>query len=190
MDWLFSTDGFVPRSYCGNWSNIKVIFYIVPNIVIALCYWWIPINGLIYWKGHRAGLGKHTRLLLWYAAFIFWCGVTHFFDVLIFKWAAYNLNIVALNIAAAFSVKAAWHTRAFVKDAVKLPSREELHAALDNLSAQKAMKEVAFLEKEEFIKEQTKTIIRLKDMIEQKAWIHAKDETLRELNGILERMKT
>jgi len=189
MNWLFDSDGFVPRAYCGNWTILLICLYITPNVIIALCYWWIPFNGLLYWRGHREGLGKHKKLLIWYAAFIFWCGMTHFFDVIIFKWAVYNLNIVALNIAAVFSLKAAWHTRAFLRDAIKLPSRKELHDAVDRLSAEKINREADTKEKDILIKDQRASIARLTEIIETQVWIVDKDLALKELASMLERMK-
>jgi hypothetical protein len=189
MSWFLNTSWYVPRVSCGQWTPLLVVLYVMPSVIIALASWWIPFTGILYWKEHREGIGQYKNLLLWYAAFIFVGGTTHLFDILVFKWPYYNLSIVFLNVAAILSLKAAWHTRSFVQDTVKLPSRRELHDAINNYTAEKALREIELIEKTNMIQELKASIARLNDMIETRMWIDDRDKALQELTRMLEQMR-
>jgi PAS domain S-box-containing protein len=101
IDWLLSTDGFVPRKMCGAWTQELVWLHVGSDILIWLAYLSIPL-ALVYFAGHRR-LGKLNRIVWLFAAFILCCGFTHFIDALIFERPLYHLSGVVKALTAVVS---------------------------------------------------------------------------------------
>lgn len=165
------------------------LLVIVSNIIITVCYWWIPLTGIWYWKTHRDGLGKHKNLLLWFTGFIFAHGMTRVFYVLSYYYGVYDIHVGFLVVTAVLSMKVAFHARTFMQDMVKLPSRTELHFALTRATEEQAGRLLEIEEKKQLIQEQERSIGNLRNMIETRMWIDDKDKALEELNKMMERMR-
>lgn len=99
---LFDHEGFVPRAACGNWTDKEIMLHNLTDAAIAICYIAIPTMLLIFARKKRKEKG-YTLIVL-FAAFIFWCGMTHVCDFLAFYWPAYRLFGVVKLITAAISV--------------------------------------------------------------------------------------
>lgn len=84
----FDPTGFPPRKECGpGWSPVLVSLHAISDLMIWLAYVSIPLV-LMYFT-RRRGV-PHPRLLALFAAFILFCGFTHFVDALIFEWPVYR----------------------------------------------------------------------------------------------------
>lgn len=103
MEELLSTEGFVPRALCGQWSRILIVASVGGNVLIALAYFAIPVVVLYL---HRRL--PHSQLLYWTALFILACGVTHVLDALMFVWPAYRLLSFVLLVTGLISWRAAY----------------------------------------------------------------------------------
>ena len=101
FDWLLSTEGFVPRKYCGAWTPELIWLHVGSDILIWLAYLSIPL-ALVYFAGHRR-LGRLNRIVWLFATFILCCGFTHFAEALIFERPIYHLSGVLKAITAVVS---------------------------------------------------------------------------------------
>ncbi len=101
IDWLLSTEGFVPRKLCGAWTQDLIWLHVGSDLLIWLAYLSIPL-ALVYFAGHRR-LGKLNRIVWLFAAFILCCGFTHFVEALIFERPLYHLSGVLKAITAIVS---------------------------------------------------------------------------------------
>ena len=101
IDWLLSTEGFVPRKLCGAWTQELIWLHVGSDLLIWLAYLSIPL-ALVYFVGLRR-LGKLNRIVWLFAAFIFCCGFTHFVEALIFERPVYHLSGVLKAITAVVS---------------------------------------------------------------------------------------
>jgi PAS domain S-box-containing protein len=99
--WLVSTDGFVPRSRCGDWSPGLIWLHVGSDVFIWLAYLSIPLV-LLYFVRRRRDL-PFSRLLVLFATFILACGFTHFLDALIFYQPVYRLSGVVKLVTAVVS---------------------------------------------------------------------------------------
>ena len=110
---ILSTEGFVPRRSCGDWSGGHVWLHTLSDLLIWLAYLSIPlVLGFFLWR-RRATL-PFRGLIALFAAFIFCCGTTHLFDALMFDWPAYRLAGLAKAVTAVVS----WLTVAALVSAV------------------------------------------------------------------------
>ena len=122
IDWLLSTEGFVPRKACGAWTPDLVWLHAGSDILIWLAYISIPF-ALLYFTRLR-GLGRLNRLVWLFAAFILCCGFTHLVESMMFEKPLYHLSGVLKGLTAAVS---------WVTVLVLLPSIPSMLLALDRL---------------------------------------------------------
>lgn len=98
---IFSSDGFMPRWICGQWSESLGWLYIVSNIAIGLAYLSIPI--FLYKFVKKRKEKTFNKVFICFMLFIFFCGTTHLVDALIFWFPLYRLNAVILCMTALIS---------------------------------------------------------------------------------------
>ena len=105
-EWLTDTRGFVPRSQCGTgWTSAVITATGFFDVVIFLSYMLIP-TGIVrlFWKVHRHEPIRGVKVGAFLAAnFVFWCGVTHLSDKLMYTWPAYHLDCATRGVAAVSS---------------------------------------------------------------------------------------
>jgi len=190
MQWIFDSSDFVTRAQCGpGWSPALKVLYIIPNVIIALCYWWIPVCGLYYWRKRREGIERQSGVLMLFVLFIFFCGVTHFLDVTVFGWAPYRFYTLVLDITAVISVAAALKVRPFMLELLRLPSRQQIHDLNDHLQAEMIQKELAALVLQKKNETLAVQVQHLEQMLRTQIWLFDKDKTLRELTEIVAALK-
>ncbi len=116
LGWLFDTGGFVPRAHCGEaWTPYLAAADRVGNGLIFAAYCAIPVILVLayrWFRGRReAFTGYPAWTLLAFAAFIFFCGVGHAWEVLVYGWPAYRLFVhwsLGTGVASWVGVYAAW----------------------------------------------------------------------------------
>lgn len=121
---LFSGEGFMPRRYCGVWSDSLIALHVVSDVIIWLSYLWIPLVMIWAYRSKRSELQipPATRfLLLLYAVFITACGFTHFFDALMFWDPAYRINGLVRALTAVVSFATAVSLVKLIPIAVTAP---------------------------------------------------------------------
>ena len=89
--WVLDTDPFTPRSACGSgWTPAEIALAEWGNGMVAAAYLGIGlVLGFVWWKRRRDV--PRPEFLALFGAFIFLCGVTHVYDVVVFWWPAYRL---------------------------------------------------------------------------------------------------
>lgn len=98
ISWIFDTSAFVPRWNCGSWPQWFGWVYIAAAAVVSAGYLVaIPASAWLVWRRIH---GQLRRLWLLFGSFVFFCGVYHGFDVVIFWWPAYRLQTCVLVIDA------------------------------------------------------------------------------------------
>lgn len=91
MDWiniLFSTSGYPARWTCGTWTAFWGWLHITSDMVIFMAYMGIPIAILYYKKQFKQF--KVNTILVMFALFIAFCGLTHLNEAIIFWHPYYN----------------------------------------------------------------------------------------------------
>ena len=99
---LFSTDGFMRRWSCGNWTPVHGWMYILSNVAIGLAYIATPLILLIFIKKKKYKIPFEGIIFL-FIAFIFMCGTTHITDAIMFWYPVYKFNALLLSITALIS---------------------------------------------------------------------------------------
>ena len=76
---IFDFGAYMPHGHCYLWQPSLVGLHIVSDLVIGASYYSIPFL-LYHFTRKRADLPYKWMFVL-FAAFIFWCGTTHFINV-------------------------------------------------------------------------------------------------------------
>jgi len=101
LDWLLSTEGFVPRKACGAWTPELIGLHSGSDILIWLAYLSIPL--VLAFFAWRKPLGRYKVIVLLFAAFILFCGFTHLVDAVMFERPMYRLGGVLKAMTAVVS---------------------------------------------------------------------------------------
>lgn len=73
-------DVFPPHAVCWLWRWDIILTHFVGDVLTALAYYAIPLT--LYYLTRKYVFDRRLKLILWmYATFIFLCGTTHVFDV-------------------------------------------------------------------------------------------------------------
>ncbi len=122
---LFATDQWPARWHCGNWSAFHGWLYILSDICIWVAYFLIPIIILNYVSKKRSGI-KFQKIYLLFAAFILFCGMTHFLDAVMFWIPVYRINALVRLITAVVSLLTVYYLIKILPVAFRLKTTEEL----------------------------------------------------------------
>ena len=93
INYIFSTK-WMPHKMCFVGDNFTMYLNLIGDIMFALSYFFIPL-GLILWlrKQSEAILAPSYRILiLGFGAFIFLCGISHIFDIIVLYYPLYRLS--------------------------------------------------------------------------------------------------
>ena len=105
MDWIhliFNTQSYPARWQCGAWTPLWGWLHITADLFIFLAYMGIPAAILYFKKNIRHF--KINALFILFASFIFFCGMTHLNEAIIFWIPFYNYAGVIKVITAAVSL--------------------------------------------------------------------------------------
>jgi PAS domain S-box-containing protein len=126
---IFSSDGFMPRWICGQWSETLGWFYIMANIATGLAYLSIPILLYKFVKNRKERI--FNRVFICFMLFIFFCGTTHFVDAIIFWFPLYRLNAVVLSMTALISWITVFVLYRFLPKALQYRSPADLQLIIE-----------------------------------------------------------
>jgi PAS domain S-box-containing protein len=127
---LFTAD-FMPHGHCFYWRPDVVWLHVCANALIALAYFSIPV--LLFSFVRRKRAFQFNWMLYLFASFIFWCGVTHVFDIVTLWTPVYRLDGVIRAITALVSVATAILLVPLIPKALALRSPDELEEAYRKL---------------------------------------------------------
>ena len=99
MPWLFDTEGFPPRWYCGTgWTSALGWTHVLSDLSLTAAFFAVPFA---IWLLARRGLGRgYGALLVLFAATFALCGAVHLVEAVIFWHPLYRLA-AALKLATA-----------------------------------------------------------------------------------------
>lgn len=128
FDKLFSSDGFIPRWVCGEWTSFHGWFYIISDFLIWLAYFAIPAV-LFYFTTKKKS--RFQPIFWWFIAFILLCGLTHIIEVVIFWKPVYRLAAFVKFLTAFVSIATVFILLKYLPAALKFKSPTELEQIID-----------------------------------------------------------
>ncbi len=114
-----------PRWHCGRWSDFHGWLYIVSDLLIWSAYFAIPLLIIRYVIKQRQQV-RFNSLYFLFAAFILACGITHFFDALMFWIPVYRLSALIRLITGILSWLTVWQLVKLLPVAFNLKTSKEL----------------------------------------------------------------
>ena len=125
-----------PRWQCGNWDPWFAWLYILSDFLTFLAYFGIPIVILFYLVYRKPTQLPFSNLLWLFSFFIFFCGITHLIDGIIFWIPLYNLNAVFKSFTAAISITTLIVLVYKVPSLFKLKSPWQLEAIIEEKTSE------------------------------------------------------
>lgn len=130
---LFITDLWPERWICGQWSPVEGWFYILSDLIIFLAYISIPF--ILVFHTWSRDLGKIKWLILLFASFITFCGLTHLIDAIMFWEPVYRLGGFVKFLTATISIGTSFSLALVLPKALKYKSPDELQREIDHRKA-------------------------------------------------------
>lgn len=128
--WL-NIQAYMPHGHCYLWQPSLVGLHLTSDALIGLSYYTIPFT-LYHFTRKRADLPYKWMFVL-FAAFIFWCGTTHFINILTLWVPAYWISGSVKAMTAAASVLTAALLVPLIPKALLLRSPADFEAANQKL---------------------------------------------------------
>lgn len=117
---LFSTAGFPPRWYCGEWTPLHGYLHISSDVATGLAYLAIPLTFLYFTQKRRDITLPPVSWL--FASFIAFCGTVHFVEASLFWFPAYRLSGLLKLCTALVSIATLVALIRYLPRALELPS--------------------------------------------------------------------
>src|SRR6202041_2691051 len=133
---LFSANDFMPHGFCYSWYAGLVWLHVIPDSLIALSYFSIPIT-LVHFIRKRRDL-PFNWMFVAFGVFILACGATHAMEVWTLWHATYWLSGAVKVVTAIASITTAVLLVKLVPQALTLPSPEELRREIAERSRAQA----------------------------------------------------
>ncbi len=127
---LIDTADFPARWHCGNWSDFHGWLYIISDLAIWAAYFAIPLI-IIYFITHNKHKLPFNVIYVLFAAFILFCGVTHFLDAIIFWTPVYRLSALMRFATAIVSWATVFALFKVLPHAFSLKSPKELEEEIE-----------------------------------------------------------
>ncbi|MEM9220227.1 MAG: PAS domain S-box protein [Cyanobacteria bacterium P01_F01_bin.150] len=117
---------YMPHGYCYLWKPTLVGLHLVSDTLIGLAYYSIPIT-LLYFLKKRRDVPFYGIFLL-FAAFIVFCGTTHFAEIWTLWYPDYWVTGVLKGITAGISIYTAIALILVIPEALNLRTLAELES--------------------------------------------------------------
>ncbi len=127
---LFSSEGFVPRALCGEWTSGLIALHNFSDFFIWASYLTIPIV-LVSFAKKRANEIPFPHLFWLFGLFIIACGTTHLIDIILFYEPVYRLSGVVKLFTAAASIGTVFALVKVLPVALAMRSPESLHIEIE-----------------------------------------------------------
>lgn len=149
----------MPHGYCFLWRKDLLSMMVVGNFLTAVSYALIPFS-LVYIVRKRKDL-KFDSIFLLFAAFIAFCGITHFMEIVNIWQGYYFLQGVMQLTTGLVSALTAWTLWQLMPKILTIPSREALNAQNEQLNKAHAELESANRDLEQKVKDRTESLQKL-----------------------------
>ena len=130
---------YMPHGYCLLWQPPLVALHVISDVLIGIAYFSIPLM-LWYFIRKRAAT-PFRGLFVLFAAFIYWCGMTHVMSVVTLWFPFYWLDGLIKAGTAAISVTTALVLFPAIPRMLALRSPQELEILNQELQATLAEKD-------------------------------------------------
>ena len=135
LDSAFFQNTFMPHGYCISWQPDILWLNVISDLLIATAYFSIPVALLIYVNKKKDIQFK--GLLILFALFILFCGLTHLLSVYNMWHGAYALHGLVKAATAIVSLLTAYVAFNKLEAALAIPSRKEFEQALEDAATEK-----------------------------------------------------
>ncbi|MBI1317983.1 MAG: GHKL domain-containing protein [Candidatus Hydrogenedens sp.] len=125
---LFDTSDFMPRWYCGNWTDLHGWTHVISDLLVWGAYMAIPCV-LVYFVSKRRDV-PFPRVFWLFGIFIVACGSTHFIEAVIFWEPIYRVSAIAKVITAIVSWLTVFALIRVVPIAMRYPGIETVNIQL------------------------------------------------------------
>jgi signal transduction histidine kinase len=130
----FSASSFLPHGYCFTWDPALLWSLVVGDGLIALAYFSIPV-ALLTLLRKRRDIGQSGVAGL-FAAFIFLCGITHLLSIWTIWVPDYWVEAAVKLVTGVVSVATAVLLWPLIPKVLRLPSVNQLQAAIARLETE------------------------------------------------------
>ena len=141
LDYLFGAASFLPHGFCLLWRPDLVALHVISDVLIGLAYFSIPVAIMAYLRKRPDFEYRWVARL--FAAFIIWCGTTHFMGAVMLWWPAYGLDGMIKAVTAAVSITTAVLLWPLLPKIVAIPSPRQLEEANRRLEGEIAERRAA-----------------------------------------------
>lgn len=104
--WVMSVD-FIPRGECVRWEPAVLAARIAGDGMTALAYFTIPVILRAYRRNRANTSLMPANIVFGFEMFIFFCGLTHVFDIILIWWPVYRLDAIFRVATGAISAATA-----------------------------------------------------------------------------------
>jgi len=132
-EWLqqFANPNFMPHGHCYLWRPDILWTHVLSDLSIGISYYLIPIVfGILIYKGKNAL--PHKEVFALFMAFIFFCGTTHFVNIYVTWYPAYDYQGWLKAVTAFTSVLTVIVLAPKLPQLINLTSIEENYRQLKN----------------------------------------------------------
>jgi signal transduction histidine kinase len=123
----FSEPGFMPHGHCYLWTPDVLWVHVGSDALIAAAYFSIPV-ALVMLVRRREDLVFNWMFLL-FGAFIFFCGLTHVFNIWTTWYPVYRLEGFVKLVTGVVSAATALLVWPLLPRVLRIPSAGQLHEA-------------------------------------------------------------
>jgi len=141
---LFSAALWPARWYCGTWTDFHGWLYILSSLVICSAYFLIPVS-LFYVLVKRKKDLPFPHLFTLFSLFILSCGITHFFDAIVFWLPLYRLHALFLFVTAVISSITVFYLYKVLPYAITFTSPQQLEKVVEQRTQELAKKNIDLL---------------------------------------------
>lgn len=123
LSWM-ATQGFLPHGYCFQWESGLLMTMVVADLATMLAYYTIPM-ALLALVDYRKQDLRFKWMFFLFSCFIFFCGTTHFMDIVTIWYPTYYLQAVIKVLTAIASVGTAVLLWPLVRKLKSLPFKPQ-----------------------------------------------------------------
>ncbi len=191
---FFSSDSFIPHGHCFMWTPSILYTWVVSDIAIFLSYSAIPL-ALVYIMRKRADI-PFNGLVVLFAAFILFCGITHALGAWTIWHPQYGLASVAKAMTAVVSVATAIVLWPLAPTLIAIPSFTTLQNANQELEKTTGQLRMANQNLEHFatmashdLRSPLKSMINLADLAMLEPG-NAENQAIQQIRAMAEKMES
>jgi hypothetical protein len=140
MNWLkeLFSKAFMPHGHCFWWRSDLTALHVISDGIIALSYFCLPV--ILYRYAKKRSDFVISYIFYLFAAFIFFCGVTHVFDIIVIWQPYYWIQGFNKLFTAFLSCGTVFMCVFYVKEVIlSIPSRSDFEKITQEVEREKKL---------------------------------------------------